>query len=105
VSLRGDNRFSRRDANHNEVIGWYEELYCSVVDTHTLGGGVPDLNVGIANQVNEWVEIKTDEGQLAPAQITFQKTHRGRPVVVVRTRADVINHVTNVRERLSRTHR
>lgn len=96
------------DANHSEVIGWYEELYCSVVDLHKCGGGVPDLLVGCAGR-SELVEVKTEEGQLRPNQITFNRDWRGNKVVVVRTRADVINHVQNIRERavgnFARTHR
>jgi hypothetical protein len=91
----------RTDANHAQVRGWYEELYCSVVDTHRMGGGFPDLVVGIAT-TTELVEVKTEDGQQLPSQITFQKTWRGSKVVVVRTQADVINHVTNIRERVSR---
>lgn len=102
MSLRGDTRFSQRDSNHEEIIAAYEELYCSVVDLHTVGHGCPDILVGIANQVSELVEVKTEGGTLEPAQVTFQKTWRGRKVVLVRTRQDVENHVLAVRERLSR---
>lgn len=100
MSLRGDTRFSHRDANHEQIVGWYEGLYCSVLDLHTLGNGAPDLLVGIANQVNDLVEVKSEAGELEPNQVTFQTMWRGRKVVLVRTRADVENHVLGVRERL-----
>jgi hypothetical protein len=91
----------RPDANHAEVVGWYEELYCSVVDTHGQGFGFPDLVVGVAG-ITELVEVKTEAGQLEPSQIRFQRDWRGSKVRVVRTRADVILHVQTIRERVSR---
>lgn len=90
------------DSNHIEIVEAYEELFCSVVDTHGQGGGFPDLVCGIAG-VTCLVEIKTEAGQLEASQIRFQRDWRGSKVTVVRTRADVINHVQNVRERVSRS--
>lgn len=89
------------DSNHAEIVAAYEELYCSVQDTHMVGGGFPDLVVGIAG-VDCKVEVKTETGQLEPSQIRFQRDWRGSKVVVVRTRADVQNHVLEVRQRISR---
>jgi hypothetical protein len=92
------------DANASEVKAWYEELFCSVIDTHTLGDGFPDLVVGIAG-VTEVVEIKTAHGHLLESQIEFQRRWRGRHVVLVRDNGDVINHVQRVREEVSRRER
>lgn len=89
------------DGNHAEVIGWYEELFCSVLDLHKVGGGCPDLLVGCAGR-DELVETKPEGGQLRPNQVTFNKTWRGRKVTLVRTQADVIAHVQELRERVSR---
>lgn len=91
----------KADSNHREVKGWYEELFCSVVDIHHVGGGVPDLLIGCAG-ISELVEVKTEEGNLEPSQLTFQKTWRGPKVKIIRSQADVINHVTNIREKVSR---
>jgi hypothetical protein len=101
VSLYGDKRFSHKDAFHDEAVACYEELFCSVVDLHTLGHGIPDLLVGAAG-CDELVEVKSEQGQLETNQVTFNKTWRGHKVTVVRTRADIINHVANIRERVSR---
>jgi len=101
VSLYGDKRFSHKDAIHDDVIGWYEELFCSVIDLHTIGGGKPDLLIGCAG-CDELAEVKSDEGHLQPNQVTFAKTWRGHKVTIVRSRADVLNHVANIRERVSR---
>jgi metal-dependent hydrolase (beta-lactamase superfamily II) len=98
----------RPDANHRKIVDWYEELYCSVVDTHELGFGFPDLVVGCAGRT-ELVEVKSDPGHLLDSQVLFARTWRGSKVVVVRTHADVINHVQNIRERaagrMAPTHR
>jgi hypothetical protein len=89
------------DANHKAVKGWYEELYCSVLDLHKVGESCPDLLIGCAGR-DELVEIKSEEGNLKPHQVTFHRDWRGAKVAVVRTKADVINHVMNIRERISR---
>ena len=99
--MRNPARQGRTDENHSQVRAWYEELYCSVVDTHTLGGGFGDLIIGIAGRT-EIVEVKTEHGHREASQIRFSRDWRGSPVVVVTTHADVLNHVQNVRERVSR---
>ena len=101
MSIYGDTRFSHRDKMHEEVVSWYEELYCSVVDLHTLGHGIPDLLVGCVG-LCELAEVKSEDGHLESNQITFQNNWRGANVVVVKTHSDVINHVANMRERVSR---
>lgn len=90
------------DANHPEIVAQYEELYCSVIDLHGIGFGCPDILVGIAQSVNELVEIKTEFGTVEKSQVRFQRDWRGSKVTIVRTRADVIHHVQRVRERISR---
>lgn len=95
--MRNPAAQGRTDANHPEVRGWYEELYCSFVDTHSLGGGFGDAVIGCAG-ITSIIEIKTEHGQLEPAQVTFHRDWRGSKVVIVRTQADVINHVANIRQ-------
>ena len=95
------NRFAVRslpDANQLEIMGYYTELWCGVVDTHGVGGGFGDLVVGTAG-ITDIVEVKTYQGHLEPAQVTFHRDWRGSKVVIVKTKADVINHVLNMRER------
>lgn len=86
------------DANHFQVIQWYRDLGCSVADTKNAGLGVPDIFVGCVSQCDP-VEIKTEDGKLLPSQELFIRSWRGSPVVVVRTQADVIEHVTAMRKR------
>ena len=91
----------KADQNHSEIVGAYNELYCSVLDLHKVGESCPDLLVGCAGR-SELVEIKQEAGQLSPGQVLFNNLWRGNKVVIVRNRADVINHVGNIRERASR---
>lgn len=88
-----------RDANHSEIAAVYVELYCTVVDTHGLGFGFPDIAVKIPTKrgpIAALVEIKTADGRLSPSQIRFV-TEWGSAVAVVQTREDVFAHVERVR--------
>lgn len=96
--MRNPAAQGRPDANHAEIVRQYETLFCSVRDTHAVGGGFPDLVVGIAG-VTELVEIKTTDGELLPSQVTFNRDWRGRRVRVVRSVQDVIDHVIEIRGR------
>jgi hypothetical protein len=100
--MRNPAAQGRADANHSTIRQCYEDHFCSVVDLHAVGRGVPDFLVGIAGLINELVEVKTEEGQLNEKQRLFQKRWKGSKVVVVRNESDVINHVYNIRERISR---
>lgn len=88
-----------RDANHGEVTKWYESLYCTVVDTHSLGFGFPDICVKIPTKrgpVAALVEIKTVDGTLSKSQARFI-AEWGSATEVVHTREDVFAHVERVR--------
>jgi hypothetical protein len=88
-----------RDANHADVTRWYSELYCTVQDTHAVGGGFPDIVVKIPTKRGPQValvEVKTTDGTLRASQICFI-AEWGSCVTVVQTRADVFDHVERVR--------
>jgi hypothetical protein len=84
------------DANHAELAAIYRELHCDVFDTHGIGYGFPDSIIGIPG-LNDWVEFKTYFGKFTPAQERFNRDWRGPKPVVIRTRDDVIAHVTWMR--------
>lgn len=88
----------KMDQNHSEIVKAYEDMFCTVVDTHALGYGFPDLLVAFAGYCCP-VEIKTEEGELNAAQRTFHRQWPG-PMRIVRAREDAIEHVTEVRKRL-----
>jgi hypothetical protein len=88
-----------RDANHADVTEWYESLYCSVLDTHMVGGGMGDILVKIPTKRGARlaiIEIKTSAGSLRPSQERFI-AEWGAVCAVVCTRADVFAHVERVR--------
>jgi hypothetical protein len=92
-------RYGNRDANHNDVVKWYRDLGCSVAETHDAGLGVPDLFVGCVG-VCDPVEVKTEEGKLRPSQETFIANWRGARVWIVRSHAEVVEHVGDMRARV-----
>lgn len=89
------------DANQPQIVALYEALGCSVVDTHGLGFGYPDLTIGIGG-VTELAEVKTEVGSLSDSQIRFSRDWRGSKVRIVRNENDVIQHVTDVRRKSAR---
>ncbi len=95
-------RLGAPDENQAEIIAAYLALGCSVVDAHAIGGGFPDLIVGVAapyGRVTELTEVKTATGRLEQSQERFIRDWRGSPVVIVRCPEDVAAHVQSVRKR------
>jgi hypothetical protein len=93
--------FSRKDGNHNALAARYLELGCSCKDTSAIGGGFPDAIVGAAG-ITDFVEFKTAEGILEPAQVTFHRDWRGSKIWIVRTADEVLEHVMHMRRRARR---
>lgn len=89
-------KHGRRDANHQEVKDTFTALGCSVADTADVGGGFPDLVVGIAG-VTTLVEVKTLTGDHTPEQERFYAEWRGSHYTV-RSREQVIDLVQSVRK-------
>jgi len=83
------NLAHKRDANHADVAGWFRDLGCSVFDTSALGGGFPDLVVGVKG-LNFMVEVKTAHGKLTKDQRDLFAVWRGK-IHVVSTMDDCIS--------------
>lgn len=92
------------DANQPEIVRAYEEAYCSVVDLSSLGGGISDLLVGFGGEAGGWVlrEIKTCTGRLLKSQTEFRVSVRGPSPLVIRSAADALDDVVNLRARIAR---
>jgi hypothetical protein len=91
-----------RDANHVELVQRYEQHFCKVYDTSTVGGGFPDTVVRIQTRdghVLQLVEIKTEDGSLNRAQELFHLEWGPRSCVTVRTVQDVDAHIAQVKAR------
>ena len=86
---------TRKDANHNDVKRWFEDLRCRVVETHMVPN-FADLVVKCGSVVSP-VEIK-DPSQ-APSARKLTKGEKefwqywGTDPVIVETQGDVINLV------------
>lgn len=90
--------FSRKDANHAELAGYYVQMGCSCEDTSHIGYGFPDAIVGCAG-ITDLVEFKSADGELEPSQIAFEGRWRGSPIWLIRKQTDVITHVQSMRSR------
>lgn len=94
---------ARRDDNHNELVGVFRALGCTVFETDRVGEGFPDVVVGCIG-VNHLVEIKnpgTDYGRagLNQKQKLFNDPWRGEKVVAVWTQDEVTALVANWRKK------
>lgn len=73
-------RAAKVDANHGEIVAEFRRLGASVVDLSRVGGGVPDLCIGIAKET-ALVEVKRDaKAKFTQDQIDFMTWWNGRPV-------------------------
>jgi hypothetical protein len=79
-------------------VARYRELGASVLDLGDVGGGAGDLCVGV-DGITDLVEVKFEKGTLTSYQQVFHRDWKGSPVVIVRTHADVIIHVGQMRIR------
>lgn len=70
----------RVDANHRNLVRDLRSVGVSVLDTHTLGAGAPDLVVGYQG-VNLLVEVKSRKGKQNPCQKDFGALWHGRYIV------------------------
>jgi len=71
----------RVDANQAEIVAALRKVGCSVWDTHEVGHGGPDVQVGRAG-VNYDLEIKTPRGKLTDDEADFHLMWRGQICVV-----------------------
>jgi hypothetical protein len=82
-------RAARQDVNHAELADEFRRLGASVIDLSQLGGGIPDVCIGVGKQV-ALVEFKRDaKAKFTPDQLDFMTTWNGRPVF----RAETVDHV------------
>lgn len=79
-------RAARIDDNQREVVEAFRALGCSVLHTHQLGHGAPDIIIALHN---ETVSIEIKDGTkplsqrgLTPDEIEFHKTWKGRIEIV-----------------------
>lgn len=79
-------RAAKVDANQRELVSALRALGCSVQPLHAVGGGVPDLLVGVRGE-NFLIEVKDgskppSERRLTPAQTEWHASWRGSVAVL-----------------------
>lgn len=80
-------RAARTDANHAEIVQALRNAGCSVFDCSGLGGGFPDLCVGIGGRT-VLVEVKDGSKPpsrrlLTPDQLDFHAKWKGGTLAIV----------------------
>lgn len=89
------SRYARaKDANHNAIVRWAQELGFIARDTSRLGDGFPDSLMGFQLYRSLWVndlwEIKDGKkGKLTPDEEVFFAEWRG-PKAIIRDFDDVV---------------
>jgi hypothetical protein len=78
------HQHGRVDSNHDGIVDALRQMGASVTSLADLGGGVPDLLVGLGGET-ELVEVKGGKGKLTDDQVEWHATWRGRPVRVLRS--------------------
>jgi len=79
-------RARRVDDNHGEIIDAFRKMGCSVADLSRLGGGIPDLAVGLYGRT-VLVEVKDgrkppSKRQLTPDEREFRERWQGHYAIV-----------------------
>ena len=86
------------DANQPEIVNALRQIGCSVLLTHQLGKGAPDLVVGYRG-VNFMLEVKDgnkppSRRELTPDEVKFHDEWNG-DIRIVESVEDAIGVVTN----------
>jgi Holliday junction resolvase len=91
------SKYAKRvDVNQKEVVKALRDSGCSVVHLHECGKGIPDLLVGKDN-ITYLIEVKRDDkASFTPAQLEFQRTWQGSPVVRINNPQEAIDFVKNM---------
>jgi hypothetical protein len=76
-------KIARTDENQAAIVAELRKAGATVQSLHQLGGGVPDILVGIDGK-NYLLEIKTRTGRMTPDESEWHRAWRG-DVCVVRT--------------------
>jgi hypothetical protein len=66
------------DANQGELVEVARACGCSVAYTFRLGGGFPDLVLGIDRMFNLLIEAKRPGGHLTPDEAWFRDSWKGQ---------------------------
>lgn len=92
----------RTDGNQTEIVKVFRSMGCSVAITSGLGGGFPDIVVGVCG-VNLLIEIKDGSAPASQQKLTSDEKewHNGWKGIVhiVSSEDDAIGLINNIRWR------
>lgn len=95
-------RRAKIDRNQPDIVAAFRAAGLRVVHTHMVGGGFPDIIVGVGTQI-AMVEIK--DGSLSPSRRALTDAeaafHAEWPVAVVETVEDAERLAHDMREAMS----
>jgi len=91
---------AKRDANHNEIVGVFEDMGATWLETSQLPGELDGV-VGVAG-IDQRVEIKDGDKSASRRALTIAEQDtfeewRGRTPVVVETVQDAVNLINQLR--------
>jgi hypothetical protein len=92
---------ANRDANHTDIVGVFEALGASWMETYQLPNELDGV-VGIA-KIDQRVEIKNPDQPKAKRALTASEVDtfmgwKGRPPVIIETAQDAIDLVNKLRK-------
>jgi Holliday junction resolvase len=91
------SKYARRvDINQKAIVEHLRAMGASVFHLHEVGKGCPDLLCGFSGQTY-LIEVKRDDkASFTPAQLEFQRTWQGSPVVRINNPQEAIDFVKNM---------
>jgi Holliday junction resolvase len=91
------SKYARRvDINQKAIVEHLRAMGMSVFHLHEVGKGCPDLLAGMNGQTY-LIEVKRDDkASFTPAQLEFQRTWQGSPVVRINNPQEAIDFVKNM---------
>ena len=78
----------KKDGYHNDACRVLLAYGFSVRDRSKAGGGIPDLALGMCDITDE-MELKVGNAPYTKAQIAYRTGWSGRPIVTMRSLAEV----------------
>ena len=89
-------RAKRVDQNQKDVVKVLRSMGVSVFHLHEVGKGCPDLLCGFNGQTY-LIEVKKDaKASFTPAQVEFQGSWKGSPVIRINSVEEAIAFVNNM---------
>ena len=72
----------RKDANHGAIHAALIAAGFDCEDVHNVGNGFPDEAVYLGHGVTLLYEVKTETGELTPAEVKWHEKHPGAAVII-----------------------